>query len=59
MYFNMCRLLLEVSNTKIGITLQGRHMQFTRVAFGLHGNWFVAGDQLGVIYHFDINKNRY
>lgn len=33
-------------------------MQFTKVTFGLHGNWFVAGDQLGNVYQFDISKNR-
>lgn len=52
------RLLLEVSNTKAGLTSQGRHMQFTKVAFGCHGNWFVAGDQLGQVYHFDMVGNR-
>ena len=49
-----------ISNTKTGLTSQGRHMLFTKIAFGigLHGNWFVAGDQLGNIYKFDITGNR-
>lgn len=34
-------------------------MQFTKVAFGRHGNWFVAGDQLGHVYHFDIAINKF
>lgn len=33
-------------------------MQFVRVAFGCHGNWFVGGDQQGNIYHFNIAANR-
>ena len=53
-----CRLLCEVSNVKTGLTAQGKHLQFSRVAFGFHGNWFVAGDHHGNIYHFDLIKNR-
>lgn len=51
--------LLSISNTKVGLTAQGRHMQFLRVAFGCHGNWFVGGDQQGNIYHFSIEVNRF
>ena len=47
-----------MSNTKAGLTPKGKHMQFTKVAFCCHGNWFVAGDQLGQIYQFDMAKNR-
>lgn len=53
------RLLLEVSNTKTGLTSQGQHTQFTRVAFGYHGNWFAAGDQQGNVFQFDLSKNRF
>lgn len=53
-----CRLLCEVSNTKPGLTAQGKHLQFTKVAFVFHGNWFVAGDHHGNIYHFDLIRNR-
>ncbi|KAL5467429.1 hypothetical protein EMCRGX_G031650 [Ephydatia muelleri] len=52
-------LLLSISNTKVGLTSQGKHMQFVRVAFGCHGNWFVGGDQQGNIYHFNIAANRF
>ena len=52
------RLLCEVSNVKTGLTAQGRHLQFSKVTFGFHGNWFVAGDHHGNIYHFDLIKNR-
>ena len=47
-----------MSNVKTGLTAQGKHLQFSRVAFGYHGNWFVAGDHHGNIYHFDLTKNR-
>lgn len=57
--FVCVRLLLEVGNTKAGLTTQGRRMVFTKVAFSCHGNWFVAGDQLGQVYQFDLTKNRY
>lgn len=54
----MSRLLLEVSNTKLGLTSQGRRMQFTKVGFGFHGDWFVGGDQLGNVYRFDMANNK-
>lgn len=46
-------------NTKLGMTAQGKHVRFTKVAFGYHGNWFIAGDQHGNLYHFDIDANRW
>jgi len=55
-FFN--RLLVEVSNTRAGLTPQGKHMHFTRVAFSYHGNQLVAGDQHGNIYQLNITKNR-
>lgn len=55
-FFN--RLLFEVSNTRTGLTPQGKHMHFTRVAFSYHGNQLVAGDQHGNIYQLNITKNR-
>ncbi len=48
-----------MSNTKSGLTTQGRHLQFTRVVFGSHGNWFVAGDQHGHLFLFDLARNKY
>jgi len=51
-------VLLELSNTKSGLTSQGKRLLFSKVAFGLHGNWFAAGDHLGNLYHFDLAKNR-
>ena len=57
-WYSLSRLLCEVSNIKTGLTAQGKHLQFSRVAFGFHGNWFVAGDHHGNIYHFDLTKNR-
>ncbi|XP_019849062.1 PREDICTED: TBC1 domain family member 31-like [Amphimedon queenslandica] len=51
--------LLSIRNTRIGLTAAGRHVPFTRVTFGCHGNWFIATDQLGVIYSFDVYRNKY
>ena len=53
-----CRLLVELSNTRDGLTSKGRHLQFTRVAFSHHGNELVAGDQQGNVFCFDIARNR-
>lgn len=52
-------LLVEVSNTQPGLTSHsGRHLLFTRVAFGYQGAWLVGGDQLGNIYQLDLARNR-
>ena len=54
----LLRLLFEVGNTRAGLTPQGKHMQFTRVGFGYHGNQLVAGDQHGNIYQLNMANNR-
>ena len=54
-----CRFLLSVNNTWVGLTARGRHISFVKVAFGSHGSWFIAGDQLGVLYCFDLARNRW
>lgn len=53
------RYLLRISNTRVGLTAKGRRLQFVKTAFGCDGGWFVAADQLGVICHFSIHKNRW
>ena len=54
----LLRLLFEVGNTRAGLTPQGKHMQFTRVAFSYHGNQLVVGDQHGNIYQLNMANNR-
>lgn len=57
-YFIFFRFLLSIRNTRIGLTAAGRHVPFSKVTFGCHGNWFIAADQLGVIYSFDVYRNK-
>ena len=53
------RFILSISNTRVGLTAKGRRVPFTKVAFGSHGSWFVAVDQLGTLYSFDLGRNKY
>ena len=57
--FLLLRLLFEIGNTRAGLTPQGKHMQFTRVAFSYHGNQLVVGDQHGNIYQLNMANNRF
>ncbi len=52
-------LYLEITNCVSGLTSKGRHLQFTRVAFSHGCKWFVAGDQQGRLYLFDLFRNRF
>ena len=58
LFLLLLRLLFEVGNTRAGLTPQGKHMQFTRVAFSYHGNQLVVGDQHGNIYQLNMANNR-
>ncbi|XP_075681875.1 TBC1 domain family member 31 [Rhinoderma darwinii] len=38
---------------------QAKTMRFLQVAFDSSGDCFLAGDHLGSIYHFNLNRNRF
>lgn len=42
----------------MGLTSKGRRVSFAKIAFGSHGNWFAAIDQLGSLYLFDLGRNK-
>lgn len=45
--------------TVIRTTLQAKAVRFLHLAFDTTGDIFLAGDQHGNIYAFDMNKNRF
>ena len=52
------RLTARITHTQPGLTSQGKHVRFVRLAFNHYGNSFIAGDQLGDIYLFNLTNNR-
>jgi WD40 repeat protein len=51
--------LISISNSNVGLAGQSRHIPFTKIAFSNRGTWFIATDHFGVMYCFDIRKNKY
>jgi hypothetical protein len=52
------RFLISISNSNVGLAGQSRHIPFTKIAFSNRGTWFIATDHFGVMYCFDIRKNK-